>query len=200
MVEEEHEQENSPNHEEIEEVEASIVSGDESEIEVTEEEFAQFIGKKPKKYLPKFKKFKIDGRDKFVVTWNWSAFFFIYIWLAFRKMYSWTAISLLFYWVGFWSLIPIIHPEGKQVWYPILYLLSALIVRIALMIAFGIAGNYLYYKRAKRKITKWKGSDMTKPLPKLGGVSFVAGTLAVAVFLPLEILFLGAWLSQTLVF
>ncbi len=38
----EEENENNLNDEEIEDVKASIVSGDESEIEVTEEEFAQF--------------------------------------------------------------------------------------------------------------------------------------------------------------
>jgi hypothetical protein len=197
-MEEQHEQENSFSDEEIEEVEASIVSGDESKIGVTEEEFAHFIGKKADKYLWKFKKFNVNGVDKFVLTWNWSAFFFLYVWMAFRKMYLWAAFCLLLYCVGFSLLFPLIHPALTE-FYLILLFLSAFIIRIALMTAFGIAGNYLYYKRAKQKITKWKGGDMTKPLAKVGGLSLVAGGLPVGVLLPIEILLFAALASQIVI-
>jgi hypothetical protein len=70
------EQQNNLNDEEMEEIQASIVTGDGSEIRVTEKVFARFIGNNADKYIPKFRKFNRDGGDKAALTWHWPAFFF----------------------------------------------------------------------------------------------------------------------------
>lgn len=97
MMEAEHEQENSFNDEEIEEVEAVIAPSVGSMTGITDEEFAHFLGQNADYYIPKFRKFSNEG---FSVTWNWSAFFFEFVWVAYRKMYLWALavwILLLFF-------------------------------------------------------------------------------------------------------
>lgn len=113
MIEEEHERENIFKDEEIEEVEPSIVTADESELEITEKEFAAFVGRNADYYLPKFGKFIGYGGHKFELTWNWAAFFFTYIWMAYRRMYLWSAFCLLFYYVGFMFLVPLVAPQRR---------------------------------------------------------------------------------------
>jgi hypothetical protein len=129
-MEEEPENENSVEDKEIEEVDTSIVPSDESKPEVTEEEFAYFIWGDPSKYIKAFRKFNIDGVDKFSITWNWAAFLFTFFWMAGRKLYSWALIAFVL--PSFFSYWPFV------------------------MIFFGVTGNYIYYKHAKRKILELK--------------------------------------------
>jgi hypothetical protein len=132
-----------------------------SMIEVTEEEFVYFIGHNAEKYIPKFRKFNVDGVDKFAMTWHWPAFFFSYLWVAYRKMYAWSIVAFILV-----ALISFRLPD----------------LLLPLSIVFGMTGNYLYYKHAKEKIIKWKETlppseviemSMDKPttLHKIGGVS-----------------------------
>ena len=154
-------QEYSFNDEEIEEVKASVVPSDESKIEVTEEDFSHFTGKNADKYLPKFKKFNVDGVDKFAVTWHWPAVFFTFFWMLYRKLYLWALFVFVFLKITAY-----------------LALLAAII--------FGMTANYIYYKHAKRKIIRYKtanapadSSQSAIALRKIGGVNRWAAVLAV---------------------
>ena len=93
-----------------------------------DEQFRNIVLKKSDKYFAKFKKFKSEGRDGFSATWNWPAFLIPSIWLFYRKMYFWGILSLVLY--------------------------CNLLVNIPGRIVLGIAGNYIYYKHAKKKINK----------------------------------------------
>ena len=153
----EEENENSLNDEEIEEVEASIATIDEIKIDVTEEDFADFIADNADTYFRKFRKFSINEPNKFKVTWNWAAFFFTYIWLAYRKVYVWA-------WVVFMIETAIVATAS----------FSLLIFRIVL----GIIGNYLYFRHTRRNIIELKATqkfsdqqELSTALRTKGGVN-----------------------------
>jgi len=163
------EQENSLSNEENEEAKAVIVSSDESKTEVTEEDFSHFIGKNADKYLRKFKKFTVGGVDKASITWNWPAFFFGFLWMLYRKLYLWALLAFV---------LPII---------PFLPSYSGLLI----MIVWGMTGNYIYYKHAKKKILKLKTDQlsfdlslMAASLRKIGGVNrwvaYIPAIIAIA--------------------
>jgi hypothetical protein len=103
---------------------------DGSTTEVTEEEFSSFIGKNAENYIRKFRKFNVDGVDKFALTWNWPAFFFGFWWLLYRKLYVWALISFLLLIIPYW------------------FFLSSFV--------YGAIANYIYYKHVKKKITQKK--------------------------------------------
>lgn len=189
------ENENNLNHEEIEEVEASIVDGDDSKTEVTEEEFAQFIGTNADKYFKKFGKFNVDGNDMFAVTWNWPAFFFSYVWMAYRKMYIWAvcAVIIIFLYVigTFLFEYLVVSHIPSEVLEGLAHLgilpLALLIAFIFPMIAFGVAGNYIYYRFCRKKIIEWKNADRSIPLAKRGGVNPWAAVVAIIISFILEL-------------
>jgi hypothetical protein len=145
------------NDETIEEIRASVVTGDGSETRVTQNEFARFIGDNAENYLPKFRKFNIDGDDNFVATWHWPAFFFGFIWIAYRRMYAWALVALFLETLMRYLNIEIIqHPVAGEVFIRFVY---------------GIIGNWLYYKYAKKRILELKGKEAICPLEEEGGVN-----------------------------
>ena len=138
----------------------------ESLPQITEEDFAHFIGKNADKYLPKFKKFTVDGVDKFSITWHWSAFFFGGLWMLYRKLYLWFLLAFV---------LPII---------PFLPSYFGLLM----MIVWGMTANYIYYKHAEKKILKLKTDQpsfdlslMAASLRKIGGVNRRAAYIPVII-------------------
>ncbi len=123
---------------------------------VTEEELAQFVGKNTDKYLSAFRKFVRNNEDSFSATWHWPAFFFTFWWLIYRKMYWWLL--------------------------PFLFLGCVPYLGLFVMIGYGISGNYLYYRHAKKKIIELKSqpaSDIERAaaIARMGGVNNVAVVL-----------------------
>lgn len=122
---------------------------DSSYDQVYDEDYRAFIEKNADRYLSKFRKFQTTGRDRFAVTWNWSAFFLGFIWMLYRKLYLWALLAFLI------AMTPVGFP--------------------LIMIGWGITGNYLYYIQAKKKILDSKSRQMTAPnspsLQVLGGVN-----------------------------
>lgn len=149
----------------------SHLSPDSSYDQVYEEDYRAFIGKNADRYLSKFRRFQTVGRDRFAVTWNWSAFFLGFIWMLYRKMVLWALLAFLI------AMTPVAFPLT--------------------MIGWGITGNYLYYLQARKKILDQKTRQMTAPsslsLAEVGGVNrwvwfvgiffllflFVAGVLGI---------------------
>jgi CRP-like cAMP-binding protein len=120
--------------------------------EITDEEFAYFIGRNADYYIPKFRKFNDGG---FSVTWNWPAFFFQFFWMAYRKMYLWAffaVVGVLVYYgvvvllLGLFGLFPLLNVAD----FPVLALMLRISVRILPLVGFGILGNYIYYKYVKQ--------------------------------------------------
>lgn len=168
MIDEEHKQENSFIDAEFEEVDASIAPGDKTRLDVTEEDFADFIVHKADTYFGKFRKFSINAPEKFAVTWNWAAFLFTYVWLAYRKMYVWA-----------WAVFTI----ESAITISLPFLLP--IFRIVL----GMSGNYLYFRHARRKIIQLKATqeftdrqELSMALAVKGGVNRWISTIAIAIW------------------
>lgn len=124
------------------------------------DDMAVFIGSNAEKYLAKFRKFSANGQDAFAATWHWPAFFFSFLWLLYRKMYLWSLLAFFLSWIPY--------------------------VNLAAAIFFGIRGNYLYYRHAKKRIAELKatlppsGEQRTVLLARNGGVN-VAGAIIVPV-------------------
>jgi uncharacterized membrane protein YkgB len=145
------------NDENIEEIGASVVTGDGSETRVTQNEFARFIGDNAEKYLPKFRKFNINGENNAAATWHWPAFFFGFLWMAYRRMYAWALVALFFESLARYLAFYIIqHPIAAEVF---------------IRIVFGIIGNFLYYKYSKKRILELKSQKPIYALEKEGGVN-----------------------------
>jgi hypothetical protein len=184
MTGEEDEEEKSLNDEEIEDIEASIVTADASRTEVTEEEFAEFIGDKAKIFFRKFKNFNIRDPKKFALTWNWPAFFFSYVWMAYRKMYAWAAcaaVIILLYFSGLFLISFLLSylPFSVREFLAHTILPFLVLIGFALpAIAFGVAGNYIYFRFCRKRIIEWKNTDRSIPLAKRGGVNPWAAVIA----------------------
>ncbi|HMK64428.1 MAG TPA: DUF2628 domain-containing protein [Thermodesulfobacteriota bacterium] len=127
---------------------------------VDEDAFKAYIGKDADFYLKKFRSFR--GReDSFAVTWNWPAFWLGFIWMLYRKMYLWALIAFLL------------------VFTPMAHLL--------VMIGWGVCGNYLYYRQARKKILEYKSRQALSPgslsLKELGGVNRWVWVVGIVFFL-----------------
>lgn len=98
---------------------------------ITDDDFRIFIQKNAFDYITKFKKFQtINSIDSFSATWHWPAFFVPFWWMLYRKIYGGAVLAF------FIAFIPYVN--------------------ILAMIVFGITGNYIYYKHAKKKLSEIK--------------------------------------------
>lgn len=134
---------------------------------ITDEDYTIFIGKNAYKYLQKFKKFNINGTDKFSLTWHWPAFFVPFFWMLYRKLYLWALLALLLSFVL--GIIPYVG-----------FLLP--------MVLFGMTGNYIYYKHIKKKILELKQLKVSPDIQRVelargGGVNSVAVVIAPILFI-----------------
>ncbi len=116
---------------------------------VKEEDYIAFIGNNADKYLRKFNAFTVGGIENFALTWHWPAFFFGFWWMLYRKVYSWALLAFLI------ACIPYVGFAG--------------------MIAWGITGNYIYYRHATSKIRALRqmqpSANISVALSQIGGVN-----------------------------
>jgi hypothetical protein len=94
------------------------------------EELAAYVGPRSAVYLPRFGRFTRHGGIRFDFSWNWPAFFAGAWWYLYRKMYGWAVldvgVSILFGWTVF---VPLLWAAAR-----------------------AVTGDYLYFRRADRKI------------------------------------------------
>ena len=152
---------------EIEGVEPLGDFSNKTEPDVSEEDFADFIGNNAVTYFRKFRKFHINDPNRFAVTWNWPAFFFTYIWFVYRKMYAWAGLILI---AGF----------GVETFLPFMIPFW--------VIALGMSANFFYFRHARRIILELKATqpfanrqEMSEVLNIKGGVN--KWILAIAILL-----------------
>lgn len=115
--------------------------------EPTDEEYAAFIGPNVHKYLPKFRAYA-ENPVGFHAGWHWPAFLFTFWWFLYRKMYLWAVVCFVT------LLVPYLQ--------------------IFIMIGWGVAANYLYFKHANAKMQElrsYHGSHYAAYLPQTGGVN-----------------------------
>jgi hypothetical protein len=138
-----------------------VVSSDSASDPVYEEDLKTFIGRNAEKYLRKFQAFGKEGEEGFAFTWNWPAFWLGFVWMLYRKMYLWSLVAFII------ALTPIAYPLT--------------------MIAWGITGNYLYFRMARKKILEYRSrqslSPSALPLEDLGGVNRWVWIVGVILFL-----------------
>ena len=141
---------------------------------IKEQEFNNFIGKNADKYLTKFKKFNSNGTDSFSATWHWPAFFVPFFWLLYRKLYLWALLVFVV------SLIPYVY--------------------FIAMIVFGITGNHIYYKRARKKLLEIKLDPSSSEIQKAVYIAHQGGvnSAIVIVALILMVVFGGILAAITL--
>lgn len=125
-----------------------------NEITITREQFFDFVkkeddtvdnvSKSTQHYLDCFDKYKETGKK---VSWNWSAFFFLYLWFLYRKMYLYGFLVLL-------GCFAFRYPIGFLKTNP--YNMHAIVVVLFVLgcgIAFRLYLNYIYLCYANKKIT-----------------------------------------------
>ena len=157
MTQENDQEENNIIDVDVEQVEPLADFSNKTEPDITEEDFADFIGNNAPTYFRKFRKFDINDPDRFAVTWNWAAFFFSYIWFAYRKMYAWAGLILL---IGF--------SVGTFLFF----------ITPFWLIALGVTANFLYFRHARRRILEAKATqifanrqELSRALSIIGGVN-----------------------------
>lgn len=144
-------------------------------LEITPQDWRDFLGPNAGAYLPKFARFVSGGREVFVATWHWPAFLATFWWFLYRKLYLWFGLCL----VG--MLIP--H------------------LRWLVWIAAGVVANYIYFIEAQKQIRAIKAvspaSELAARLAEAGGVHswvpWVAVVVSLGAFLLMAVLlmFLG---------
>lgn len=122
-----------------------------------------YIGPKNLDYYAKTFKTHKDS-DNFA-SWNWCSFLFTPFWLLYRKMYIWFVVFII--------------AESVIDTFSFIFPLLGSILRIVLMVVFGIFGNSMYLNSAKYRIRKinntlqsYKHKDLV--LNATGGTNLVA--------------------------
>lgn len=139
-------------------------------MEVSENEYKAFIGKKADYYIEKWVEIE---KQHTKTSWNWGAFLFGLLWMLYRKMYFYTLIA-----------VSILCGIGiMESFIGITDVFDALLSFIFCLL-FGMFGNYLYRRYTENKILRIKregteDSLLTAELARRGGTTWVAPTLLV---------------------
>ena len=143
-------------------------------------EYTEYVGSKFYYYIPKFLRFSKSG-SKF--SFNFAAFFIPQFWFAYRKMPLYSIISIF---ASMLFSMPSIILYGQEAGYfsfawtnsqafqtvdMLFYILS-----YVFSLACGIFGNWLYYRKARRDVTRIKSEvpDVAAAVQRMkleGGVS-----------------------------
>lgn len=97
--------------------------------------YATVLGKKNTAYyLAQFETFDQQGSGR-KISWNWSAFCFIWYWVLYRKMYGW--------FFALWGLVILSTILEKN---------GGWLIWLASWVGFSLFANFLYYRSIKKKI------------------------------------------------
>ena len=139
-------------------------------------------------YLRKLEIFKTGKK----VSFNLFPFLFGFLWFIYRKMY-WQAVILFFiiYAINF------VEQTVLLMYFPYNYdaqIAVQLLTTITFGILTGIFGNWFYIQHASRKIKKitekneGNEEEIIKEIKKSGGVSHLWLTIAILIFVAIQIL------------
>lgn len=172
---------------------------DDSHIDgVKAKDLRLFVERNAHYYLPRFK--KMHKKDT-STSWNWAAFLLTPYWLWYRKQFLYGTLVLLFeilqtfctafFFYGYLGASTVNNYADLYVlmqqhlndpvflrWEMVILLCS--VVQMLIRIFFGIVGNYLYFRTAKKRIQK--SADVGGRIsPLLRGTSFLFGAIAYAI-------------------
>ncbi|WP_297630307.1 DUF2628 domain-containing protein [uncultured Clostridium sp.] len=140
------------------------------EASISNHDLYTYIGPKNLDYYARI--FKIhQGSDNFV-SWNWCSFFFTPFWLLYRKMYLWFLVFMI--------------AESIIDTFSFMFPFLGFLLKIALMVIFGLFGNSIYLNSAKYRIRKinntfqsYKHKNLV--LESTGGTNFIAPLILFAI-------------------
>ena len=96
-----------------------------------------------------FKRFEETDTPCFKLTWHWPAALVGFWWLLYRKLYLWAFAAII--------------------------LASIPLANLFAIIGFGLGGNYLYYRHARKKIGELRSAlpdaNLEITLRHIGGVN-----------------------------
>jgi hypothetical protein len=123
------------------------------------DEMEVFVGKNSQKYK---KIFSIMGQNNKYSSWNLPAIFLTPFWLVYRRMYK---EFFVFFMINIiMDIILGLTGEGL-----------IFIIKLIVLVFFGINATFLYKVKAERKIKMWRKKQKTKEeLKKMGGTSVLS--------------------------
>lgn len=158
--------------------------GDKELQGIAREDFASYIGQNFPYYYPRFCMF----HKKHCLSLNLSALLFAPIFLVYRKMYGMGIIYILLHMLSVFGEAAL-YVYGIGVNMPAYLYSFTLIISLLnflLSIFCGFFFNYLYYRKARKKIIKIKSassSDSYKDkLQNAGGINWVAASIIILLF------------------
>jgi len=142
-----------------------------SAISTEEDLWRQFIGPNADRYLHHFRKFGLEDKPKFTLTWNWPAFLYVsFLWFLYRKMYT-------------YALVYAVGPMVST------YLTGDITVGLIWSVMAGATANYVYYWHCRERIgeiRKGSWADLAKrgeALKEAGGVQSYVIWIGVAFYI-----------------
>lgn len=101
-----------------------------------------YVNKNKEFYNQKWKKSKNPQTSS---SWNWPAFFFGPLWLAYRKMYLFSFLYMFAYLIVDWLIVSELFGYGLS---------------FVTMVLFGLFGNAVYYRHAKKAVQSYSKSEL----------------------------------------
>jgi hypothetical protein len=159
-----------------------ISGGARPSLVIEEPGYESFVGENAAYYVSNWKAIEQTGGK---ISWNWSAFFFGPTWVGYRKMYlpMWISIAIL---AGGTSIEFAVGLPDLVSW----------VVTVWVWVFFGLFGNLLYLKHAKRKLAEIRirtnqEEERHRQARKQGGVSWLAAFSVIGIWVLLIILLVG---------
>lgn len=146
-------------------------------------DLAAFFGPKAERFLAKYEKLRRGfGRGKLFFSWNWAVFFLNFAWFFYRKMYLCGVLILVLPLV-----LGLLLPEGPG--------------GAGLVLAFALFADHWYVTHALKQVIKanalgLQGAERAAYLQERGGVSRLAGGLALVVYVCITALAILAALAK----
>lgn len=156
-----------------------------------------FVGKNAHYYIPRFRKMSQNGTTS---CWNWAACLLTPYWLWYRKQYLYGSLVLIFELLqtactafflygylgatsvtGYSELASLMQQYMTDPvflkWESVVLLCS--FIQLLIRVFFGIVGNHLYFRIAKKRILSAKENAVTNmDVARMGGTSMAFGIIA----------------------
>ncbi len=162
-----------------------------------EKRYAEIIGKRAERYLPRFRRFAQRGEW---LSWNWAAFFGTLAWLRYRRLTRW---SWLYFFVSTPMLIiaslmltagdacqAALNPATEYIEYAIEALIAAS------WIVPPLVADRLYFNEVRRLASG--NAQVPAKVPAAAGPGIAVGTVAVqAIVFVLAVVFIPGYAAYT---
>lgn len=145
-------------------------------------DLAAFFGPKADRFLAKYERMFRTKKPFRRISWNWPVFFLNFVWFFYRKMYLYGSIFL-----ALPLVLGLLLPDGPG--------------GAGLALVFALCADHWYVTHALKQVAKadalgLQGAGRTAYLQERGGVSRLAGGIALVVYLCITALAILAVLAK----